>query len=49
MGWPVGHLKLMMSSEEFSTWAAEYTLRDEDREEAEMQARVDAEVKAPKR
>ncbi len=45
LGWPVGHLKLMMSSEELSGWGAELELRRDEQEEAEMQARVDAEVK----
>ena len=40
----MGHLKLMMSSEEFSRWACELELRIDDQEEMEMQANVNAEV-----
>ena len=42
LGWPVGHLKLMMSSNEFSGWAAELELRYDEQEEADMQDRVNA-------
>ncbi len=44
LGWPVGFLKEMMSSREFTAWAAEYTLREEEREEDEMHANVNADV-----
>ncbi len=44
LGWPVGHLKLMVSSEEFSAWACEFELRSEDQEEQEMHDRTNAEV-----
>jgi|TARA_Y100000310_G_scaffold309531_1_gene353725 hypothetical protein len=42
LGWPVGHLKEMMSSREFTLWAAEFTLREEEAEDADMRARVAA-------
>ncbi len=37
-------MKLMMSSEEFSTWACEFDIRLEEQEEAEMEDRVNAET-----
>ncbi len=44
LGWPVGHLKLMMSSREFTAWACEFELRDDDQREAEMGDNVNQEV-----
>ena len=45
----MGCLKGMMSEMEFRTWQCEFQLRDDDMQEAEMHARVDADAKAAAR
>ncbi len=44
LGWPVGHLKMMVSSRELTMWACEFELRADDEREAEMHDNVNAEV-----
>ncbi len=49
LGWPVGHLKLMVSSKELTMWACEFELRQDDEEEAEMHDGVNQDVQGVRR